>query len=108
MLNNQDTMIMFEPNSRYYNVEYKARTLADGRTVSYVSRRFPPRDDALPTMSAHMVSEGDRLDTIATRRLGDPIQFWRICDAQHRNLDPRELIARPGRTLRIPFPTAGV
>ena len=27
------------------------------------------------------VVQGDRLDTITTRTLGDPLQFWRICDA---------------------------
>ena len=27
------------------------------------------------------VTEGDRLDNITARFLGDPTQFWRVCDA---------------------------
>lgn len=99
---------MFEPNSRYHQSKLKTRSLPDGREVSYVARRFPPRDEDLKTMSVHTVNKGDRLDIIASQKIGDPIQFWRIADAQHRNLDPRELTREPGRKLSIPFPEAGV
>ena len=40
---------------------------------------------------------GDRLDLITARTLGDPEQFWRICDANDA-LDPDDL-AEPGRRL---------
>ncbi len=99
---------MFEPNSRYYQSKIKTRTLPDGRKVSHVARRFPPRDEDLQAMGFHTVNKGDRLDLIASTRLGDPVQFWRIADAQHRNPDPHELTQKPGRRLCIPFPEAAV
>jgi hypothetical protein len=48
------------------------------------------------------VAQGDRLDTITARYLGDPTQFWRICDAND-TLRPDEL-EEPGRTVRIALP----
>ncbi len=46
--------------------------------------------------------DGDRLDLIAHRYLGDPELYWRICDA-NRALRPEELTAEPGRRLVIPI-----
>ena len=51
------------------------------------------------------VVEGDRLDTIAARTLGDPEQYWRICDANIAS-NPPTLTAEPGRVLRVPVPWA--
>ena len=47
--------------------------------------------------------EGERPDTIAAAHLGDPEQFWRICDANSA-LHPDELVADVGRRLRITLP----
>jgi hypothetical protein len=46
------------------------------------------------------VRQEDRLDLIAARILGDPEQFWRVCDANNA-MDPLELTARPGRMIRV-------
>ena len=43
--------------------------------------------------------QGDRLDNITAEYLGDPEQFWRICDA-NATLHPAEL-EEVGRRLRI-------
>ena len=51
----------------------------------------------------HTVTEGDRLDNIAARYLGDPEQFWRICDA-NGVMRPDELTETVGRRLRITMP----
>ena len=39
------------------------------------------------------MAQGDRLDLITARTLGDPEQFWRVCDANDA-LDPAELTDR--------------
>ncbi len=48
----------------------------------------------------HRVVAGDRLDLLAARYFGDPLQFWRIADANPAR-SPDELI-EPGRVLVIP------
>ncbi len=90
---------MFLPSSRYYDL-LRAIHVADGREQVYVRRRFlpPVRTDGLE----HTVNQGDRLDNIAARTLGDPELFWRICDA-NEVLRPDELTEVVGRKLRIPL-----
>lgn len=94
---------MFDPTSRYYNVETAKMTMPDGREIAYKRRRFLPSPDAMPTLAEVLVTDGDRLDLIAARTLGEPEQFWRICDANNA-LDPDELTAAVGRIVRVPVP----
>ena len=49
---------------------------------------------------------GDRPDLIAFRTIGDPEQFWRLCDL---NLvrRPVDLTAVPGAPVAIPAPEGG-
>lgn len=102
---------MLEPTSRYAGLEVATTTVADGvggqRAARYLRRRFPPQPAALPTLAEHVVSGGDRLDLITARYLGDPTQFWRICDA-NLVVHPAELTAddRIGDVLRVPIPQA--
>ena len=93
---------MFDPGSRYFELEDAVFTMPDGRAVPYKRRRFVPPPAAHETLAVEPVAAADRLDLIAARTLGDPEQFWRICDANGA-LDPDELI-EPGRRLRIPVP----
>lgn len=96
---------MFDHMSRYYNLEVATTTLPDGRTVSYVRRRFLPQGDALPLLGEVAVAQGERIDLIAHRTLGDSLAYWRICDANNA-MDPLELTDSPGRRLRVPLPQA--
>jgi nucleoid-associated protein YgaU len=93
---------MFDPLSRYYEVEDAVFTMPDGRQVPYKRRRFVPAPEAHETLALDEVAAADRLDLISARTLGDPEQFWRICDANGA-LDPDELV-EVGRRLRIPVP----
>jgi hypothetical protein len=95
---------VFEPSSRYYDIEIAQLTLPDGHVVAYKRRRFVPPPSELPPLSQVAVAMGDRLDVIAARTVGDPEQFWRICDA-HPILDPAELTDESGRVLHVPMPT---
>jgi hypothetical protein len=94
---------MFVNTSRYYSLETAVYTLPDGQTVAYKRRRFLPEGAAMPLLVEIQVAQGDRLDLIASRNLGDPQQFWRICDANNA-INPLDLASEPGRTLRIPIP----
>lgn len=94
---------MFDPSSRYYNLETATLTVSDTepqpREIRYVRWRFIPRSENATTLLEHTVTEGDRLDNITAHYLGDPSQFWRICDGNNV-LHPEEL-EEIGRTLKI-------
>lgn len=94
---------MFEPGSRYASIATTTTTLPDGRIVTYVRRRFLPQGERLPLLVEVTVTDGDRLDHITARTLGDPQQFWRVCDANDA-MNPPELTDEPGRVLRVPMP----
>ncbi len=93
----------FPPESRYHGIATAQLTLADGTVIAYVRRRFLPSPDRFTLLEEHSVTAGDRLDNLAARYLGDPQQYWRICDANGA-VRPDELIEVPGRTLRITLP----
>jgi len=54
-------------------------------------------------LQEHTVIEGERLDNITAQHLGDPEQFWRVCDANNA-IRPTELTDSPGRRIRITLP----
>src|SRR5713101_1592830 len=96
---------MFPANSRYAGIEVLMWTAPDGRQVAYLRRRFLPPDGAAITMAEHVVTQGERLDNITARYLGDPEQYWRVCDANHA-MNPEDLTADEniGQRLVIPVP----
>ncbi|NOK34660.1 hypothetical protein HMI49_15780 [Corallococcus exercitus] len=94
---------MLEPKSRYYSLETATFTTRSGRTVAYKRRRFVDPPSELLTLSEVVPAEGERLDLLTARTLGDPEQYWRICDANNA-LSPFELERTPERLLRIPLP----
>lgn len=98
---------MFDHTSRYYTLGSAAFEFPDGRVVSYVRRRFLPRGDDLPLLAEVLVTPGERIDLIADRVYGDPLAFWRICDANDA-MDPLDMVKEaagdPNRRLRAPLP----
>ena len=98
---------MFDPTSRYAKLAVKTLTVAgpDGqpRDIRYVERRFLPPAGAGTTLVEHRVVQGDRLDRITAKYLGDPAQFWRVADA-NETLRPEELTDEIGGTIEIALP----
>jgi hypothetical protein len=93
----------FLPTSRYYGLPTASLTLPDGRQVTYLRRRFLPDPSRLQLLLEHLVMDpSERLDNLAAEFLGDPLQFWRICDANNV-LDPSDLV-KLGATVRITLP----
>ena len=94
---------LFPPTSRYHGIAAAQLTLPDGTTIAYLRRRFVPPPENFALLQEHIVAAGDRLDNLAARYLGDPLQYWRICDA-NRAMRPDELTATAGLLLRITLP----
>ena len=89
---------MFTKSSRYYPLAELTYSAEDGREIVYKERRLVPRT---PASGEVTIGQSDRLDLIAGRVLGDPLQFWRLCDA-NGELDPFELEAATGRAIKVP------
>lgn len=94
---------LFTVTSRYYIVETAEWTTPDGKKIVHLRRRFVPPPEHFVLLQEHTVIEGERLDNIAAQYLGDPEQFWRICDANNA-MQPEQLIEVVGRRLRITLP----
>ena len=97
---------MFSASSRYAGLPTSTLTVtgADGKPqeVTYVRRRLLPRLADLTVLSHHTVEPGERLDHLAARYVGDPAQFWRLCEATEV-LRPAEL-EQPGTTIPVSMP----
>jgi len=95
----------FSMTSRYSGIGMAKLETADGRTIAYIQRRFIPSPERFALLQEHLVTQGDRLDNITYQYLGDPEQFWRVCDA-NRAMHPDDLTAATmiGRRLRITLP----
>jgi hypothetical protein len=87
-----------DPSSRWDGAITYQRTVGDDGVPVEL---YVPRLAAVPAaVLHHQVKAGDRLDAIAWRYFGDPLQFWRIVDA-NPTLDPDALL-EVGRMLLIP------
>lgn len=99
---------MFDSTSRYFPLAQDRLTVVrpDGSTreVAYVRRRFLPQLGDSVALLEHGVVQGDRLDNLASHYIGDPLQFWRICDA-NLVLCPPDLTDESGARIIIPLPT---
>ena len=93
----------FPATSRYAAIETASHTLPDGKQVLYLRRRFVPSPENFALLQEHFVVDGDRIDVVTAHYIGDPQQFWRICDA-NRALLPDDLTATSGDVIRITLP----
>lgn len=93
----------FPPASRYFQVEMTTWSAPDGKSIVYIRRRFLPPADRFEQILEHSVKQGDRLDNVTANYLGDPEQFWRVCDANNA-MQPDELTATIGGKIRITLP----
>jgi nucleoid-associated protein YgaU len=93
-------------SSRYYGYPVEFFTRPDGTQVAYLKRRIVPQADIYSSVQSYVVVDGDRLENLATKFLGDPLLFWIIADANTES-DPDELTsaAQVGRTIQIPLPS---
>jgi nucleoid-associated protein YgaU len=97
--------VNFPADSRYYGFSTLSYTAPNGQNIMYLARRFVPQPGApnYATIAQHTVQQGDRLDLIAAKYLGDPLVFWLLCDANGA-IRPHALVATPGQVLNITSP----
>jgi hypothetical protein len=97
--------VTFPADSRYYATKTRSYVTPAGETITYLERRIVPQPGPpnFATIATHSVRQGDRLDLIAAKYLGDPLIFWLICDANGA-IDPADLVADIGKMLNITTP----
>ena len=95
---------MFFRGSRYEHVADAELETKDGRLIRYKRMRFIP--DAEGRLS-YQVKEGDRPDLAVYNTLGDPEQFWRLCDV-NKTQRPVDLTENPGERIGVPGPEGGM
>jgi nucleoid-associated protein YgaU len=97
--------VTFPTDSRYYGFSVLQYTAPNGQVIPYLARRIVPQPGApnYATINTYSVRQGDRLDLIAAKYLGDPLMAWLICDANGA-MKPDDLVATPGTVLAITTP----
>jgi hypothetical protein len=96
---------VFTTESRYVGLPIATFTKPDGSELRYVGRRFIPPPESFATLHLYRVLQNDRIDVIAARIYGEPLYYWRICDA-FVALRPEDVTAVTGTYIRIPVPAA--
>jgi hypothetical protein len=103
LLQGTTAQTLFASNSRYYDTEATTLTKADGTMVAYLLRRFVPPPEDFALLYEYTIVQGDRLDNLAAKHIGDAEKFWQLCDA-NTAIRPEELTETVGRILRITLP----
>ncbi len=101
-MNSLQVSPLFPITSRYYGTGTRMLVVGN-RQVPYLLRRFLPPAGDFTVIRVQVIIDGDRLDNISAATLGDPLAFWRICDANNA-MRPDDLTATPGRTIGIALP----
>jgi hypothetical protein len=97
--------VTFPTDSRYHGFSVLQYTAPNGQVMPFLARRIVPQPGApnYATIAQYTVKQGDRLDLIAAKFLGDPLMAWLICDANGA-MRPDDLVSTPGRVLAITTP----
>ena len=86
-------------NSRFTGLPVLEVTAPDGSRRQVLGLRLRATGEAGP--DTHRVRQGDAIDLVARKRLGDEQLWWRVLDV---NLLRYPLELRPGEQLRLPDP----
>jgi nucleoid-associated protein YgaU len=90
------------PTSRYYGFAVSTLSRADGKKIAYLQRRMVPQPEIYASVTNYIVVDGDRIDNVAAKYLGDPLLYWMICEANGAS-DPDALMSQVGRRIKIPL-----
>lgn len=95
----------FDEHSRYRKTAIALLpAAAGGAVVPYLRRRFiaQPQDIALAAVVT--VGASERPELLAARTLGEPLAYWRLCDA-NGVFDPNAMTDEPGARVAVPVIT---
>ena len=93
----------FSPSSRYFTVPQRSRTGPGGDEQLFVARRIIPQQSRYETDHSIRADASERIDGVAAEEIGDPLLYWRICDA-NGVAEPGEATQPDGRVINIPLP----
>lgn len=93
----------FTPQSRYHGLPVGSLVRPDGSSVSYVRRRFIAPASSFGVLQRHRVVQGERVDVLAGQAFGDPLYYWRLCDA-NQALRPEDVTSKTGAFINITLP----
>lgn len=93
----------FPATSRYHGTDRAKMKTVDGKTIIYLRRRFISPPERFSLLQEHTIVQGERVDNLANQYLGDPEQFWQLCDANNV-MRPQELTETINRRIRITLP----
>lgn len=96
----------FSPSSRYFTTPIRMRTDADGEEVLFLARRIIPQSSRYEFAQVVRADRDSRVDVLAAEEIGDPLLYWRVCDA-NGIAEPAEALEPDGRELGIPLPLSG-
>jgi hypothetical protein len=94
---------LFLATSRYHGIGASVFTRPDGSQVAYLRRRFVPAPERFATLYEVRVDAATRVELVAAQHLGDPEQYYRLCDA-NGVMQPSALCEPVGRVVRIALP----
>lgn len=90
---------MITTNSRYANDQLVLVEGSDGKQRTTIILPEPTSNQF--TYTTHVVTAIDRLDLLATTYLGDPSQWWKICDL-NPDITIDWTVMPVGKTIRVP------
>jgi hypothetical protein len=90
----------FDQQSRYYGLRTASLATTESGTISYVTRRFIPPPESFAVLQRHRVVQSERVDVVAAQAYGDPLLYWRLCDA-NLALRPEDVTAKPGAFINV-------
>jgi hypothetical protein len=93
----------FGPSSRYRDVPLRTRKRPDGTDLTFVGRRIIAGMDRYRILDRYRSDGETRIDAVAATAFGDPLLYWRICDA-NGEAEPALATQPAGRLLVIPIP----
>jgi hypothetical protein len=93
----------FPENSRYHGTKLTTYEQQGQEPIAHLKRRFVPPPENFSVIQQHRVVEGDRIDNLSARYLGDPELYWRLCDANVA-IRPDELTETMGNKIDITLP----
>ncbi len=100
LINSASNPNPFPPTSRYFGVQTATVLQPDGTLVPYLRRRFIPGSEHFTVVQEHQVTSGERIDHLGATYLGDPEQYWRLCDANDA-MRPDVLTEHVGSMVKI-------
>ncbi len=91
------------PTSRYYTTPVRIDEDEGGDGVPFLGRRIIPARDRFVPLGHVDLAGNERIDALAAERMGDPLLYWRIVDADGAD-DPARGTSEPRKRLMLPLP----